>query len=61
MGIAELQAFKQVEILHSKNILNMALDITEKDIKANRVAFNKKTSSKEFMAIFYRSLDLCLR
>lgn len=61
MGIAEIQAFKQVILLHGKKVLNVALDITEKDIKANRVAFNKRTSSKEFMAIFYRSLDLCLR
>ena len=61
MGIAEIQAFKEVIKKRGKDTFNRALDITEKDIKDNRVAFNKRTSSKEFMTIFYRSLDLCLR
>lgn len=61
MGLAELQCFKQVEILHGKKVLNMALDMTGDDIKANRVAFNKKTNVKEFMRIFFRSVNVCLR
>lgn len=61
MGNKELVQFKSVALQFGDKILKDALDITSKDIQFNRVSFGKRTSSNEFMKIFFRSLSLCLR
>lgn len=52
---------KNTEACYGKKIVDEALNITTQDIKYNRVNYNKTTGPKEFMSIFKRSLNLCLR
>lgn len=61
MRSRELKLIKVAEICHGKKIVDKALNITTQDIKYNRVNYNKTTGPKEFMSIFKRSLNLCLR
>lgn len=61
MGNDELYIFNRLKGMGKEGFLKEAMEMTTEDIKANRIAFNKKTSAHEFMTIFFRSLNLCAR
>ena len=61
MKINEIDIFKMVEENFGENLLKEALKITTDDIKANNISLGKKTSTKEFMGIFFKSLKLCVK
>lgn len=52
---------KNTEVRYGKKIVTDALNITTEDIKFNKIGFNKITGPREFMDIFERSLNLCLK
>lgn len=58
MGNDELICIKNAEILHGKETVKTALEITFEDIKFNRVGFGKLTTRKYFMDIFFKSLTV---
>lgn len=60
MTSKNLKFIKLAEKLYGKKAVSNALDAVTQDIKFNRINFNKKTYSKEFMNIFYASLRICL-
>lgn len=60
MGKVELVIFKTVKNQYGGNVLKEALKMTTDDIKANNILLGKKTSSLDFMVVFYRSLSLCI-
>lgn len=43
--------------LYGRDIFEKAMKDTDDDIKLNRISFNKTTSAKQYMEIFY----ICLR
>lgn len=61
MGIKLLKLIKVAEICHGKKAVTEALNITTDDIKFNKISLNKTTGPREFMDIFERSLNLCLK
>lgn len=61
MGNDELYLLKYTKENCGKKLFSAALQMTTDDIKFNRIGFGKKTNSKEFMTIFFRSIDICAR
>lgn len=61
MGNDELYLFNMVKEDLGEEVLKQAMEMTTQDIKFNRVGFGKKTSTKQFMNIFFSSVDICLR
>ena len=61
MRSRELKLIKIAEICHGRQAIKDALEMTTQDIKFNNIKFNKITRNKEFMDIFERSLNLCLK
>lgn len=58
MNFNVFQVFELVEFKYGNEVLKDVMKMTDDDIKANRVAFGKRTSSKEYMKIFKRSLGI---
>lgn len=58
MNFNAFKVFKVVECKYGNEVLKDVMKMTDDDIKANRVAFGKRTSSKEYMKIFKRSLSI---
>lgn len=58
MNFNNFRLFSLIENKFGKNALKLIVNMTEDDIKTNRVAFGKKTSSKEYMRIFKRSFKI---
>lgn len=58
MNFNVFEVFKLVECKYGKQVLKDIVEMTEDDIKFNRVAFGKRTSSIEYMKIFKRSLNI---
>lgn len=61
MGNSEMKVFEHIKSKHGDEVFKAAMDITSKDVIANNVNLGKRTSSKQFMSVFFRSLNLCLR
>lgn len=61
MNFDTFETFRSVESKYGRLALITILDMTEDDIKANRIAFGKRTSSKEYMKIFKRSFKIWQR
>lgn len=61
MGNDELYLLNDTKQNCGETIFKDALQMTTDDIKFNRIGFGKKTNSKEFMTIFFRSVDICSR
>ena len=61
MGKAEIKEIECVLKEYGSKVLNRVMDMTTADIKANRIPFDRRTSSKDFMAIFYMNLNVYLR
>lgn len=61
MNFDTFDLFKAIENKYGKLALKTILNMTEDDIKANRIAFGKRTSSKEYMNIFKRSFRIWQR
>lgn len=58
MNFNVFEVFKLVECKYGNEVLKDVMKMTDDDIKANRVAFGKRTSSREYMNIFKRSLNI---
>lgn len=61
MNFSQFKLFSLIEIKYGKTVLKDIINMTEDDIKANRIAFGKRTSSKEYMRIFKRSFKIWQR
>lgn len=61
MNFSQFNLFNLIEIKYGKDVLKDIMNMTEDDIKANRISFGKKTSSKEYMRIFKRSFKIWQR
>lgn len=61
MGNDELYLLNDTKKRCGEKIFKDALQMTTDDIKFNRIGFKKRTSNKEFMTIFFRSVDICAR
>lgn len=51
-----LNILKNIELKVGKEKLTEAMDITAKDIKSNRIRFNKKTTELDFLRILLSNL-----
>ena len=51
-----LNILKNIETKVGKEKLRSAMDITTKDIKSNRIRFNKKTTELDFLRILLSNL-----
>ena len=57
MGNIEILIFNNIKNIGGKAALDKAMEVTTDYIKTNRIALGKKTSTREFMTIFDRSLN----
>ena len=61
MGKKEILMFKEVEQAYGHHVLKNALQMTTDDIRFNKIVFGKRTSSRDFMDVFFKSLRLCIK
>lgn len=61
MGKDEIKEIEGVIKEYGSKVLKRVMEMTTADIKANRISFSKRTSSKDFMDIFHMSLNTYLR
>lgn len=52
-----INILKNIELKVGKEKLTEAMDITTKDIKSNRIRFNKKTTELDFLRILLINLN----
>ena len=52
-----LNILKNIETKVGKNKLRIAMDVTSRDIKFNRIRFNKKTKDLDFLRILLINLN----
>lgn len=61
MGMEQIKNLDVAKALYGRDIFEKAMKDTDDDIKLNRVGFNKTTSAKQYMKIFYMCLGVCVR
>ena len=52
-----INILKNIELKVGKEKLRIAMDITSRDIKFNRIRFNKKTTELDFLRILLINLN----
>lgn len=58
---ALISIFDNVKQQYGRDFLREVINATDNDVKANRVAFCKRTSPEEYIEIFTRTCNLFIR
>lgn len=61
MGIEQIKNLDIARALYGRDVFEKTMKDTDDYIKFNRVGFNKTTSAKQYMKIFYICLGVCVR